>query len=68
MGKFILVQTNWEITSEVLIEISDKTIHGIVLPGIVYNIKKKLGSIFMENHNLESMVLKRGQTNGLVTS
>ena len=46
---------------EVLIEISDKTIPGLVLPEIVYNIKKKLGCIFVENHNLESMILKIGQ-------
>ena len=39
-----------------------------MLPEIVYNIKKKLGCIFGENHNSESMVLKRGQTIGLVTS
>ena len=58
---------NYEITGEVLIEISDKTIPGLVLPDIVYNIKKKLGCIFVENHNLESMILKRGQTIGLVT-
>ena len=68
MGKYIQVQTNCEITEEVLIEISDKTIPGLVLPEIVYNIKKKLGYIFVENHNSESMVLKRGQTVGLVTS
>ena len=55
MGKYIPVQTNHEITGEVLIEISDKTIHGLLLPQIVYNIKKKLGCIFVENHNSESM-------------
>ena len=38
------------------------------MPEVVYNIKKKLGWIFAENHNSESMVLKRGQTVGLVTS
>ena len=59
---------NHEITGEVLIEISDKTIPGLVLPEIIYNIKKKLFFIFMENHNSESMMLKRGQTVGLVTS
>ena len=68
MGKFILVQTNWEITGYVLIKISDKTIPRLVLPEIIYNIKKKLGCIFVENHNSESMVLKRGQTIGLVMS
>ena len=29
---------------------------------------KKLGCIFVENHNLESILLKKGQTIGLVTS
>ena len=48
MGKYIQVHTNHEITEEVLIEISDKTILGLVLPEIVYNIKKKLGFIFVE--------------------
>ena len=42
MGKYIPVQTNCEITGEVLIEIRDKTIPRLVLPDIVYNIKKKL--------------------------
>ena len=55
------METNCEITGEVLIEISDKTIPGLVLPEIVYNIKKKLGCIFVENHNPESLLLKRGQ-------
>ena len=59
------VQTNREIRGEVLIEISDKTIPRLVLPEIVYNIKKELGCIFVENHNSESMVLKRGQTIGM---
>ena len=36
---------NCEITGEVLIEISDKTIPGLVLPDIVYKIKKKLGHV-----------------------
>ena len=68
MGKYIVVQTNQKITGEVLIEIIDKTIPGLVLPEIVYNIKKKLGCIFVENHKSESLVLKRGQTIGPVTS
>ena len=46
LGKYIPVQTNHEITGEVLIEISDKTIPGLVLPEVVYNIKKRLGCIF----------------------
>ena len=68
MGKYIPVQTNHEITREVLIQNSDKTIPGLVLPDIVNNIKKKLGCIFVENHNSQSMILKRGQTIGLVMS
>ena len=68
MGKYIPVQTNGKFTGEVLIEISDKTIPGLVLPEIVYNMEKKLGCIFVENHNSESIVLKRGQTVVLVTS
>ena len=40
MGKYIPVQTNREITGEVLIEISDKTIPRLVLPEVVYNIKR----------------------------
>ena len=54
MGKYIPVQTNSEITGEVLIEISDKTIPRLMLPEIVYSVKKKLSCIFVENHNLES--------------
>ena len=68
MGKYIPAQANCEITREVLIEVDDKTIPGLVLPEVVYNIKKKLGWIFAKNHNSESMILKRGQTIGLVTS
>ena len=49
-------------------ETSGKTIPGLVLPEIVYNVKKKLGCIFVENHNFEPLMLKRGQTIGLVTS
>ena len=49
MGKYISVQTNIEITVEVLIEISDKSIPGLVLPEIIYDIKKKLGCIFVES-------------------
>ena len=39
-----------------------------ILPDFVYNVKKKLGCIFIENHNSDSLELKRGQTIGLVTS
>ena len=62
MGKYIPVQTNREITRDVLIEISDNTVTGLILPEIVYNVKKKLGCIFVENHNSEPLELKRGQT------
>ena len=41
MGKYIPLQTKREISGEVLIEISDKKIPGLVLPEIVYNIKNK---------------------------
>ena len=34
----------------------------------MYNVKKKLGCIFVENHNPKPLMLKRGQTIGLVTS
>ena len=62
------VQTSHEIKGEVLIKISDKTIPGLVLPDVVYDIKKKLGCIFVVNHNPESILLKQGQTIGLATS
>ena len=39
----------------------------MILPGIVYNVKKKLGCIFVENHNSEPIMLKRGQRLVLVT-
>ena len=68
MGKYIPVQTNRGIRRDVLIEISDKTLTGVIMPEIVYNVKKKLGCIFIENHNSEPLRLKRGQRIGLVTS
>ena len=68
MGKYIPVQTNRGITGDVLIEINDKTVTGLILLEIVYNVKKKLGCIFKENHNSEQQELKRGQTIGLMTS
>ena len=68
MGKYIPVQTNRGITGDVLIEISDNTMTGLIPPEIVYNVKKKLGCIFIENHNSEPLELKRGQKTGLVTS
>ena len=66
MGKYIPVQTNRGVTGDVLIKLSDKTVPGLVLPEIVY--KKKLGCIFVENPNSEPLMLKRGQTLGLVMS
>ena len=68
MGKHIPVQTNCGITGDVLIEISNKTVTELLLPEIFYNFKKKLGCIFIENHNAEPIELKRGLTIGLVTS
>ena len=68
MGQYIPVQTNRGVTEDILIEIGDKTVPGLILPEIVYNVKKKLGCIFVENHNYETLILKRGQSIGLVTS
>ena len=51
IGKYVPVQTNCEITGEVLIEINDKTIPGLVLSEVIYNIRKKLRCIFKKNHN-----------------
>ena len=62
MGKYIPMQTGCEIKEEVLIEASDKTIPGLVLPDIVYSVKKKLGCTYVENHDPESILLKHGQT------
>ena len=45
-----------------------KSIPGLVLPEIIYNVKKKLGCIFVENHNTKSLISKRGQTIEIVTS
>ena len=59
---------NREIQGDVLVEISNKTVRGLILPEIVYNIKKKVGCIFMENHNSEPLDLQRGQTIGFLTS
>ena len=41
---------------------------GLKLPEIIYNVKKKLGCIFIENHNSELLDLQRGQTIRLVMS
>ena len=43
MGKYITVQTNHDIQGDVLVEISDKTVPGLILPEIVYKVKRKLG-------------------------
>ena len=45
MGRYIPVQTSHEIQGDVLVEIRDKTLTGLILPEIVYNVKKKLGCI-----------------------
>ena len=68
MGKYIPVQTNLEIQGDILVEIRDKTMTGLILPEIVYNVKRKLGCIFIENHNSESLDLQRKQTMGVVMS
>ena len=68
MGKYIPVQTNHEIQGDILVEISDKTVTGLILPEIVYKVKKKLGCIFIENHNSKPLDLQRGQTIGFVMS
>ena len=68
MGKFNPVETNHGVTGDIFFEISDKTEPGLILPEIVYNIKKKLGCIFIENHNSKLLMMKRGQTIGLVMS
>ena len=41
---------------------------GLILPEIVYNLKKKLGCNLIENYNSEPLDLQRGETIGLVTS
>ena len=40
----------------------------LILTEIIYNIKRKLRCIFIENHNSESLDLQRRQTIGVVTS
>ena len=68
MGKYIPVQTNREIQGDNLVEISNKTVTGLILPEIVYKVKRKIGFIFLENYNSESLDFQRGQTIGVVTS
>ena len=41
MGKYIPVQPNRGVTEDILIEISDKTVPGLILPEIGYNVKNK---------------------------
>ena len=57
MGKYIPVQTNYEIQGDVLVKLRNKTVTGLILPEIVYNVKRKLVCIFIENHNSEPLDL-----------
>ena len=57
-GKYIPVQTNQEIYEDVLIEANNKTATGFILSEIIYNARKKLGCIFIENHNSVSFDLQ----------
>ena len=50
-----------------LVKISNNTVPGLILPEIVYNVKRKKGCIFIENHNSVSSDLQRGETIGVVT-
>ena len=68
MGKYIPVQTNHEIHRDVIVEINDQTVTGLILPEIVYRVKRKLGCIFIENHNSKPLDLQQGQAIGCVTS
>ena len=60
IGKYIPVQTIRDIKEDVLVKISNKTVTGLILPEIVYNVKKNLGCTFIENHNSEPLDLQRG--------
>ena len=68
MGKYILVQANQEIQGNFLVKTTERTVTGLILPEIVYNIRKKLSCIFIENHNSQPLDLQRGQTLGCVLS
>ena len=69
MGKYIPVQTKPEIKGDVLVKISKRQNRdGINYAEIMYNVKQKLGCIFVKNHNSETLELKRGQTKGLMTT
>ena len=41
---------------------------GLILPEIIYNVKRKLDFIFTENHNSVSLDLQKGQSIGVVMS
>ena len=45
MGKYIPVQTSEEIQGDVLVETSDNTVTELILPEIIYNVKRKIGCI-----------------------
>ena len=47
MGKYIPVQTNQEIQGDVIVETNDRTVAGLILPEIVYSVRKKLGCVFV---------------------
>ena len=49
MGKYVPVQTNHEIQGDVLIEISDNTVPGLILPEILYNVKRKIGNFYRKS-------------------
>ena len=59
MGKHIPVQTNRDIQGDVLIKINNNTVPGLILPEIIYNVKNKIGCIFIDNHNSVSLDLQR---------
>ena len=42
MGKYVPVHTNHNIQGDVLIEISNNTVPGLILPEIVYYVKRKM--------------------------
>ena len=62
------IRPSTDVQGDVLIKISNNTVPGLILPEIVYNVKRKIGCIFIENHNSVSLDLQRGQTIGVVTS
>ena len=49
-----------DIKEDVLVKISNETVTGLILPEMVYNVKKNLGCTFIENHNSEPLDLQRG--------